>query len=250
MLGLIICSGFTFALDLDQGEIKVGTGFGYYNITKVWDIDGDSTDLPSSFDGGIIVTPFGVAYGISDSLDVSLTVVHMSFSDDMGGDSGIAQPLIGVKYMSAMDLGASLDVWLPLGSEDIVGTDPLTELDIAVLYEPRFDSIDLDAGISYNLTFEDEFDEKQDAITISAKPTYKAMEGLGVSLGMDYLITMDEKVDGTSVDDTGSSLFTVTPGANYDINEMVNLALDIPLDVTGKNTWGGWAIELGLTLSF
>lgn len=250
LLGLIICSGFTFALD--QGEIEIGTGVGIYKTTKVWDIDGNSTDVPDPLDPTITMIPFGITYGISDNLDASFKAAYVKFNEDWFGTelTGIGRPSIGIKYMSEMDLGASLDIWLPLGSEDIVGTDPQVELDIAVLYEPTFGSIDLAAGISYNLTFEDDFGEKQDAILISAEPTYKAMEGFGVSLGLDYLIVFDYKVDGTAVTDTGGSLFTVTPGANYDLNDMANLALGIPIDLVGKNAYSGWGIELELTLSF
>lgn len=251
LLGLIICTGFAFTLD--EGGIEVKTGFGYQLIQKSYDDKGVTTDGDPNFEPGIAILPFGISYGVSDGFDVRLSAAYLMYNADLNAatPSGISQPLIGVKYMTELDLGFSIDILLPFGSEDIFGTDQQLSAYFAALYEQTFGPLDLAASASYRLQLENSTYYKQDAITFSAKPTINLMKKLGISFGADYTYMFDGSSDGLKIADSSNYLFIVTPGVDYDISDKVNFAINVPFDVAATNyAMGGFSVLLDLTLSF
>lgn len=251
LLGLIICTGFAFTLD--EGGIEVKTGFGYQLIQKSYDDKGVVTDGDPNLEPGIVILPFGVSYGISDGFDVRLSATYLMYNADLNADtpSGISQPLIGVKYLSVLDLGFSIDILLPFGTEDIIGTDPWLSVFFAALYEPTLGPLDLAASVSYRFQLENSTYYKQDSITFSAKPTINLIKKLGISFGADYEYMFDASVDGVKITDSSNYLFIVTPGVNYDISDKVNFELSVPFDIAATNYYtGGFSVLLDLTLSF
>ncbi len=245
VLVFVICSGFTFGLD--AGKVEVKTGFSNYMLTTYWNNDGESTAL--STDPAIMMIPFKVSYGITDSLEAAVIAAYLINNEDFGDVSGISQPAVKLKFMSEYDFGSSVTIVLPFGSEDVVGTDPEMSMLFYALYEPTFGPVDLESAVSYYLSFEGNDNQKQDSISISAKPTYSVTESFGVSLRLFYSINFERVVNGTAVSDSDGFEFTITPGVDYDINDMVNAALAVPVDIIGRNALGGWKIALDITFS-
>ncbi|RPJ09129.1 MAG: hypothetical protein EHM28_02420 [Spirochaetaceae bacterium] len=232
---VLVCVLSLQAFAQDKGTLEIETGVDTVFVTGMYDGDGEFDEIPSDISYTAVSIPISVFYEIITGLQLGVKAQFLYFSEDWLDASGIGQPAVGVKYTSDFGLGAFLDVYLPFGSEDIVGTEPEIFFDIAVFYDGKFDSFLLYGELIYEFTLEGDDELKQDSILLTLQPGYQIMDSLAVTLTAALQMQFDVIFDGESVDDTNGYLFSLAPGAVYQPMDMLELSLEVPITLFGKS---------------
>jgi hypothetical protein len=242
---VLSCAVGTFAYD-EYGTVKAKSleadvmythtfGMGVYNS------DGDKKDYKDW--NGEDISPAYMApslqlkYGIIDGLDVEAVVPFLMTNKDAGDKSGLNKPQIDVKYLNPIGVGVLVGVDLPLGGEDIVGTDPALALRGGLILSKNIDKLALNGWALYTHNFEDGSEAKYkagDVLDFYVKPQYNVTDKIGPYLGIDFIKTFDSESDGNSNGDAGY-LLTLKPGLNYVINDKFGAELNVPVTILGKN---------------
>ena len=250
---LILLPGALFAYDgggiTESGMFEAEVGFEYVKFTGLYDKDGKKQDITG--DPAFFLIPFSVSYGIIDGLEAGMIFTFEADNKDAGDVTGLDRPVLSVKYISPVfNMGLFADLVLPVGSEDIVGADPELEINAGIAYEAVFDAVGIDAAAEYNLTFEGDDKYRQDGLTFYLNPEYYLKEELGIFLDTEFSMSFDKIYDGDSVDDSAGYLITLSPGADYILNELVRFSLSLPFTVAGRNGSSYLGLELNSVFRF
>lgn len=251
---LALAASSAFAYD-EYGTVKARSleadvMYTHTFITGDYDEDGDKQDAegsPASMNPAL-----QLKYGIMDGLDVEVVVPYVITNEDAGDVSGLSKPQLDVKYLHPVGVGALVGVDLPLGGEDIVGSDPAMALRLGAILSKSIDKLALNGWALYTLNFEDGSDSKYkagDVIDIYAKPQYNVTDKIGPYLGIDFQKSFDSEFDGESNDNAGY-LLTLKPGLNYIINDKFGAELNVPVTVLGKYYGASVSIYAGLYSTF
>jgi hypothetical protein len=165
-----------------------------------------------------------------------------------------------VRYTLDFGLGAYVDMYLPVGSEDIVGPDPEIFFNIALFYYIDIESFFISAETVYMLTFADANDTTNDNFKISVQPGYVPFENFQISLAMEFDYSLNRVVGGTVDEGTSTYVVKVSPGVGYALDESLILSLEFPITLFGASSTdeiGGvpivrepsfWGITITVTL--
>lgn len=180
------------------------------------------------FTGEATYPSLQVKYGIIDGLDVEASAFYVS--SDLA--SGVGAPNLAVKYVHPeLGLGAFVGVDFPVGSEEVVGTDPKTIVYPSLLISKVLGPVALNAWAMYAFPT-DEFDNGK--IDLYLKPQYNVTDKIGPYLGLQMYKYKD--ID---------PFYVAKPGINYIVNEMISLeanyALTIPTAEGLENSNAGYA---------
>jgi len=161
------------AQDAGKGEAKLGFAYG----------------LPAEKMSGMALN-LGARYSIIEGLEAGLMlnkddggfVLSCSFDSEscedagIGKNTGLNQPIIGVRYWLPMGLGIAVDVTLPFGGKDLVGDDP---------------QLGLDAGVQFSTKINDQLSIGSEAILNiinNSGKDYSAGMNLNLAVEADYSI--------------------------------------------------------------
>lgn len=217
----------TSTLALEQGQFKITTGVDLNNIA--WGYTSDFEKV--SFSGSNILyrIPFNLEYGIIKDLDVRFMMNYMMFNER---NPSFGQPGIGAKYMFWI-LGASFDVWLPLAAGKLFpGTDKRTKIDLSLYVEPTLGKVKIDFLFNMFLETGGYIDDEH-VMTISVKPWYDLPDSslsIACGLQLDYIFYPN---DDSSI--VGDILLSLVPTLKLKLSSKTELALEIPVSLTGKN---------------
>lgn len=262
-LALLAISGGAFAFDqylpVAQNKLEADAEFSYIAVGGGYDNGGTKQSATGS--PSLMVPAIQLKYGIIAGLDAEVYVDYQlqnkDFSSTGSSVSGLDRPQLAVKYAHPeLGLGGFVNVALPLGSKDIVGDKPATQIMGGVIYGKTFDQIVVNALADYQYNTEDANKIKQDAIEAYAQGQFNVTPMIGPYLGVDFIKTLNTTMDGTSADpsDAGYGL-TLKPGANITINDKMAAELTVPVAVMGKNTTSlanasYWGIYVGFYYTF
>jgi len=180
-----------------------------------------------------------IKYGIMDGLDVELWAAFEIPNKDAGGTGGFARPQLAVKYVRPeVGLGGFLNASLPAGSEDVVGTEPITTIQAGLLYGKTFGSVVANALASYQYNTQDDtfLKLKQDAVEVFVQGQYNFVPNIGPYLGLDFIKTLELKQDGKSRSNTDGYLLTIKPGIIWLLDESRSFEANLPVTVLGKRS--------------
>jgi len=238
---LLALSAGAFAYDeygtVAKGKTEVDVMYTHMFGTGYYDADAKSHSIDES---PAIMTPsLQVKYGIIDGLDVELGGSYVVKNKDAGDVSGLDKPTLDVKYVHALGFGGLIGVNLPLGSEDIVGTDPTLALRVGPVLAKTIDKVVLNGWALYTLNFEDKDKIKAaDGLDVYFKPQYNVTDKIGPYLGIDYQTSIGKSKfafgDESIEVDPKFYLVTLKPGVNYVINETYSAELNVPVTVAGQ----------------
>lgn len=251
---LLALSAGAFAYDeygtVAKGKTEVDVMYTHMFGTGYYDADAKSHSIDES---PAIMTPsLQVKYGIIDGLDVELGGSFVVKNKDAGDVSGLDKPTLDVKYVHALGFGGLIGVNLPLGSEDIVGTDPTLALRVGPVLAKTIDKVVLNGWALYTLNFEDKDKIKAaDGLDVYFKPQYNVTDKIGPYLGIDYQTSIgknqyvDEFTGETVKEDPKSYLVTLKPGVNYVIDGTYSAELNVPVTVAGQNNGASVSVYVG-----
>lgn len=243
LLSLIFILSLTASVFAQDGALEIETGVDVLMITGSYDQDGEFNEVGSGYSPMAIIIPVKVLYEVFMGLQVGIKAEFDYNNEDWLDTSGLNQPAIEVKYTSEFGLGAFVDAYLPFGSEEIVGTDPMVYLDIGVFYDGAFDFLLLYGELVYTLEFENENGNKQDSLSFEIKPGYQIMDTLKVTLAADLDYNFNRVINSTTQDDSDGYLFALAPGVAYQVMDMLELSLEVPFTLFGKRALGLWGIS-------
>ncbi|MBN1798423.1 MAG: hypothetical protein JW822_07590 [Spirochaetales bacterium] len=243
LLTIVFMLALTVSVFAQDGALEIETGVDVLIPTGSYNQDGEFTEVPSGYSPMAIIIPITVLYEVFTGLQVGVKAEYDYYNEDFLDASGLNQPAIEVKYTSEFGAGAFVDAYMPFGSEDIVGTDPMVYFDIGVFYDGAFDFLLLYGEVVYTLTFEDEFENKQDSLSIQLKPGYQIMDALKVTLAAQVDYNFDRVIGGSTQDDSDGYIFWLAPGAAYQVMDMLELSLEVPFTLFGKRAFGMWGVS-------
>ncbi|MBN1798422.1 MAG: transporter [Spirochaetales bacterium] len=218
----------------EEHKLIIGTGLesefrtGYYSSNG--EISG-SPSTPSTFN-----IPVTIYYRIIGGLELGVKEGFKLETADSDVYIGIDQPAISVRYTLDFGLGAYVDMYLPVGSEDIIGPDPEIFYNFALFYYVDIANFFISAETVYMLTFADANDTTNDNFKISVQPGYVPFENFQITLGIEFDYSLDRVVDGTVEEGTSTYVVKVSPGIGYALDESLALALEIPITVFGVSS--------------
>jgi opacity protein-like surface antigen len=260
-LSAIVLAGLlstSFAMDefnpVSAGKGQVDLGIAYGSVTGGWDQDGEFQEIGD--DNSITATMIGIQakYGVVENMDVELVVPYMMISSKFGSfeddRSGLAQPELGVKYVTPAGFGGFVNVELPFGSEDIVGDSPKANTEIGAIFNMQADALSLFSSLSYTLTLADGDLDPGDVIALNVRPQYALNEQLSLFMGVGYEMAGEDSFDGTAISDSQGSLLGVAPGVVFKASETFQVEAEFDYPVMGTNTSAFWSVAVTPKLSF
>lgn len=251
-LALLAVSGGAFAFDqylpVAKNKLEADAEFSYSALTGY-----DDGGSRSSHGSPSLMTPaIQLKYGIIDGLDAEVYAEYDIANKDAGDVSGINRPQVAIKYAHPeLGVGAFVNVAIPVGSKDIVGDSPATQIQGGVIYGKTFGQIVANAFADYQYSTEDDNKTKQDAIEVYAQGQFNVTPIVGPYLGVDFVKTFEHKYDGEGADDAGY-LLTLKPGSNFTINDKFAAELTVPVSIIGKNAAPAtsWGVYVGAYYTF
>lgn len=227
-------------LPLSKGKLETDVMFTHTAGTGFYDGDGKKQDAEGS--PAVEMPSIQLKYGIIDGLDAELYLEYDFVNEDASATgeavSGLVRPQLALKYAHPeLGLGGYLNVALPVGSEDLVGKDPATTINVGAIYGKTFGPAVVNTYAEYQFNTEVE-KYKQDAIHAYLQGQYNATDKIGPYLGVDYIQALEASYDGEAVSKSGGYLLTLKPGANFIATDAIALELTVPVTVLGKSAEG------------
>jgi|GEM_PF-5694605 len=249
---LVLAAAASFAADIDHDlpiapaatELRAGYDHGFG--TGSYNNDGDKTGSSSSS----TATPMAqVKYGVFPELEVEAVLQFTMRNKEAswtGKDaSGLKRPELGLKYVpKELGLGVFAVLYVPVGTEDIEGAEPITTLEGGLLYGRTFGQLAVNASASYIFDTESEGLWKQDKLDVFAKGSYEMSGQLAPSLAIDFRKKLEGKYDGKSQTDSDGYLLTLRPGATYAFDDRLQAEASLPFTAVGRNDYAWWGISL------
>jgi hypothetical protein len=243
LLLFIFILGFAVSAFAQDGALEIQPEVHVVIPTGTYDQNGDFTEIASTYSPMGIFVPISVLYEVIPGLQVGAIVEFDYYNEDWADASGLNQPALEVKYTSDYDVGAFVKGYLPVGTEEIVGTDPMFYFDLGVFYDGDLDFMTLYAEVVYSLNFENDNGNKQDSLEIQVKPGFKIMDGLTINLQAELDYNFNRVINSTVVDDSDGYVFSLAPGVTYQAMDMLELSLQVPFSLLGKRGLAFWGIS-------
>jgi hypothetical protein len=151
------------------------------------------------------------------------------------GAQGIGQPSLGLKIQipSAYKLAALVAASLPIGSESVVGPDPDTRLDFALVHEFASLGATFNGYVAYRTGIQILSDGNYGELQFYTSPFWTIQGALGAYVGLSYTQPLG-----------GNGTIGLWPGLDYTINDHLGICADLDLDAT----IGGESV-LGINMS-
>jgi len=230
----ILCLVLSPVFSQEEHRLIIGTGLETEFHTGYFSSDGEITGSPST--PSTFNIPLTIFYRIIAGLEIGVKEGFKLETADTDMHIGIDQPAISLRYTLDFGLGTYVDMYLPVGSEDIVGTDPEIFFNIALFYYVDIADFFISAETVYMLTFAGANDTTNDNFKISIQPGYVPFEGFQISVGMEFDYSLDRVVGGTVDEDTSTYVVKVSPGIGCALDESISLSLEIPITVFGASS--------------
>jgi len=225
----LICAVSSFATwdlfpaqDAGKGEAKVG--FGYLM----------PADKMSNMGLGL-----GARYSIIEGLEASV-IAEYALTCSLDGEScedvgigkltGLAQPIVGIRYWLPFGLGIAADVIIPAGSKDLVGDEP---------------QLGLDAGLQYSMKINDQLSFGSEAIVnILNKETKDFSNGMNLNLAVEVDYSLGAVTPWLGVDlqqglskgdkaEADKLTLGFSVGVTYDISDAMYAQVDYWMGIVG-----------------
>jgi len=132
VLVFILCLVLSPVFSQEEHRLIIGTGLETEFHTGYFSSDGEITGSPST--PSTFNIPLTIFYRIIAGLEIGVKEGFKLETADTDMHIGIDQPAISLRYTLDFGLGTYGDMYLPVGSEDIVGTDPEIFFNIALFY--------------------------------------------------------------------------------------------------------------------
>ncbi len=229
-----ICGAALPGFCQEEPRLHLGVGLECEFQTGYYDADGTVKEADSpqnTYD-----MPLTLYYEIITGLELGLKAGFKLETQDTNVPYGLDQVAFSIKYTFDFGLGAYVDMYLPLGAKEIVGTNPELFFDFALFYYTEWESFFISSEAVYTLTFAGDDDTTNDYIKITLQPGYVLNELFQVTLGMEFDYFLNQVVGGEVADGTSNYVFKVSPGAAYNILEFLTLSLEIPVSVFGASS--------------
>lgn len=242
----------TFALDeyppIEPNTFQINGNYSHIRPTGYYTSDRDKEDIPSGYDPSANIFLLQLKYGILPGLSIETRVLpFVIYKDNFGDERGFNQPSLGLKYISPeLGIGGVFDLTLPIGSEDIVGDDPVIQVEVGGRLSRQSEKYSILAGASYHIIFEngDEFNPGN-VIQLFAKPEIRANSEFGINLLADWLFKEKDKYTGNEFLEFESSTadrFTLSPGMYINLNPKTMVEFSLPFTVLGRNAGSSWSL--------
>lgn len=177
-----------------------------------------------------------------------------SFEDEDDNEriSGFNRPMVGLKYgFPEMGIATQLQVLLPFGSEDIVGSDPVTITRISALTDNVFGIFRLRGEISYVWIPED--DNKYDVgntLALDFYPGLQFSKAFTLQVGLSESFKSKNAYKGDDISYSNASASVLLPGFIWNIGSVVQLEFATPFVVLGTNTLRYAGADLSVAVQF
>jgi len=263
-----LATASTFAFDqylpVAPKALETDVMYTYSAGTGGYDADGKKHDLKIPNEdrtGTTTLSPvtqmpsLALKYGIIPGLDAELALTYTVKNKDAGDVKGLDRPQLAVKYAHPeLGVGGFVNVSVPVGSEDIVGKDPITTIAGGALYGKTFGQVKVNAFGQYVFNTEAKETDavtgtttktKQDSYEIYAQGEFDVTPQVGPYLGVDYTGFLEKQVDGKGEKDSDGYLLTLKPGGNFVVNDKIAVEANVPVTVLGKKQPASWGIYVG-----
>lgn len=228
--------------------LQAGVSYGYTAFTGEYDADGEKQDYDT--DPAANAPGLRLKYGIIPGLDAELALDYVMLNEDAGDVSGISKPEIGVKYVHPeIGAGGYLNVVLPVGSEDIVGDDPNTTIEVGALYVKSFGQFAVNALAGYDFMLENDAKLKQDVIKAMLQGQFNVTEQVGPYLAAEFDKALEAQYDGEGIPESDGYVLAIVPGVNVKPVEKVDVELYVPFTVMGQTARAAWGIGANVSYS-
>jgi len=262
LVAVLVCAVSSFAAwdlfpvkEAGKGEAKLGLGY----------------DMPAEKTSYLGIN-LGARYSVIEGLEVALMfnsspggyVVKGDVPDPPGvpgvtkipDNTGLNQPILGVRYWLPLGLGVFADLTLPFGSKDLVGDKPSLALSIGGQYSIEVSKdISLGSEVSYNKVFIDsagvilglaaELDFSFDSITPYVAVDISTEIIAGSEVDAPRFGPGAKREPEPAPTDVGISI-----GATYDINESLYADAGIRIGIAGEANKDNRHITINLDVGY
>jgi hypothetical protein len=248
--------------------LHFNVGAGYWMASEAWvynPVTEEVEDVDLGGDISVIAAPIDIGYAINDRIlvDLTLQILNISMKPDIGDEAsamGLGDMWIKGRYIapvSNMNLGGRLGVKIPVGKYDLEDEDPelgddQMDIDVALVAGMCPDegfAFNGQAGFRYRMDQTVEFETLPGVteeisytpgmlIYLDVAPGYTmGPENFQIYVPIGYEMTMAEKMDGDTLDDTETSglYLGVAPKYGIDANNMLGVKFLYP--IMGKNVY-------------
>lgn len=255
-------------LPIPQGTLQAGASLDFTSVLDRYENDGTATDIEKAEGDGTFkhhteFTPI-ISYGIIPNVDVTLRLPYVMYSGKnqwtkWSGD-GLDRPIVTVKHgLPELGIAGFVNLYLPVGSDEIAGEEPLTELGLGVLMDRMSGFFQLRGDLTYFWARErkeewTEYDagvviqhkkyDPANKFTIDLRPGYLVAPNMIAELDLRYWFKAKDDRDGKSVAFTDQNRLDIAPGLLYHVNAQTKVEILIPYTLSAKNCEGGWGVSL------
>jgi hypothetical protein len=218
----------------EEPRLHIGVGLECEFQTGYYDADGTVKEADSLLNTYSL--PLTLYYEIITGLELGLKAGFKLETLENDVPYGPDQVAVSVKYTFDFGLGAYVDMYLPIGSEEIVGTTPELYFNFALFYYTEWEGFFVSSEAVYMLTFAGDDKTTYDNFKITAQPGYVLSDLFQVTLGLEFDYFLNQVFDGEVVSDSSNYVFKVSPGVSYEILEFLSLSLEVPVTVFGASS--------------
>jgi len=218
----------------EEPRLQIGVGLECEFQTGAYDSDGtiyEASTVWNTYD-----IPLTVYYEIITGLQLGLKAGFKLETENTDIPYGLDQAALSIQYTFDFGLGAYVDMYLPFGSEDVVGSVPELYFNFALFYYKEFDNFFISSEAVYTLTFAGDDDTKNDIFKITLQPGYILNDLFSVTLGMEFDYAFDLVVGGKTQDDTSTYVMILSPGVNYNVLDFLTVSLAVPVSLFGAGS--------------
>ncbi len=245
-----MATNITFHRPAKEGTIEIGTGLSYQQANHFYDSLRVKNSLVADY--SVEYASLYSSYSITDDLELTVGIPWVSESapNDEGTTSkrsGFGKPTIGSK-ISAEDLpfAAFVELALPYGSKDIVGSDPFIDIESGILMDVSLPRASLRMALTYALFPETKAKlDRGDQFQMDFMPGFKPIPELTLEAFGSFIYAGETTLNGDAIITSGYIL-NIGPGITYRFADLFHAELHVPIAVAGKNAMATQGVVLSL----
>lgn len=249
---LLAISSSLMAFDLNApvgaGQLGIDPGLAYSSVRGAYDNSGNFQELGSGYSytttGGRLLIKYGFLPGMDLEFTANYGWIKLNSAWGSYSFDGMGRPEIALKYLSESGMGVATGVELPIGSKEIVGTDPVASFQFAGFFSEDTDPWLVEGGVSYTLNLADKYDNRRaNTLSVLFKPQRKLDPRFSLSMEAAFAKALEGEIEGEA-DGNDGYLFAIAPGAKFSYSNTESVELSGPFTVLGKKASAVWGLNL------